>query len=98
MGESGGMGELGCGNGDMVAVQLRKRAKEAFRESDLGKVFETLGVGETDEAAEEALKTVLAGKAADYMMKAIQEAKKRGMEMGAAAIIIAAEKDEDAGQ
>lgn len=90
------MGEFGGGGSscEAVEIQLRKRAREAFRSSDLGTVFDLVGVeGATDEAAEEALKAVLASKTADYMLKAMKEAKKRGMDVGAAAILIAAGKD-----
>ncbi|MDE1857004.1 MAG: hypothetical protein KGH98_02885 [Candidatus Micrarchaeota archaeon] len=89
------MGEFGVGGGncEAVAIQLRKKAKEAFRDSDLGTVFDLMGAEGTDGAAEEALKAVLASKTADYILKARKEAKRRGMDFGAAAILIAAGKD-----
>ena len=73
-----------------IEREIRKRAIEALRQSDLDEIMELLGAAESrgDEASA-ALKAILAERIVEYTMKARDEAKKRKMPMGAAAILIA---------
>ena len=79
--------------GEVLALRLRKRAARALRESDVNEVFAEAGAYGFDESAGTALKSLLAEKTAEYTMRAMKEAKRRKMKFGAAALIIAAEKD-----
>ena len=78
--------------GGTKATRIREKATEALRASDLSKVFEIAGVNQDSlETAGAALKVVLAEKVAACTIRAMREAKKRKMRLGAAAIIIAAQ-------
>ncbi|HUC39105.1 MAG TPA: hypothetical protein VL944_03165 [Candidatus Acidoferrum sp.] len=79
--------------GGALALRLRARAAAALKESEVSDIFSELGMTTYDESASSALKAILAEKTAEYTMRAMKEAKKRGMRFGAAALIIAAEKD-----
>ena len=79
--------------GSELARRMRERAAAALRESDLREVFSADGAYEVEESAGSALKALLAEKAAEYATRAISMAQKRKMKLGAAAVIIAAEKD-----
>ena len=72
------------------AALIKGKAAEALRNSDLTEVFELAGVEYSTATAGTAMKAVLAEKLAEYTIKAMGEAKKRKMRLGAAAIIIAA--------
>jgi glycerate-2-kinase len=71
---------------------IRVRVAEAMRGSDLSAVFDLDGVDGNAEHAGAALKAVLAQKMTEYAIKAIEEARKRNMQLGAAAVIIAAKE------
>ena len=71
---------------------IRARVAEAIRGSDLSAVFELDGIDGNAEHAGAALKTVLAQKMTEYVVKAIKEARRRNMQLGAAAVIIAAKE------
>ncbi|MDG6935723.1 MAG: hypothetical protein JRN26_02380 [Nitrososphaerota archaeon] len=71
--------------------RIKKMAEEALRESNMDRIFNAAGASEIDETAGMALKSLLAAKTADYTMLAVKEAKKRGMRLGAAALVIATE-------
>ena len=71
---------------------IRARVAEAIRGSDLSAVFELDGLEGNPERAGAALKAVLTEKLAEYAMKAIEEARRRNMQLGAAAVIIAAKE------
>ncbi len=73
--------------------RVRAKAADALKESDVGEVFSEAGAYDFDDAAGSALKAILAEKTAEYTVKAMKEARKRRMRFGAAALIIAAEKD-----
>jgi hypothetical protein len=81
-----------CGVRDDLSKRLKDRVFEAIAGSGLENVFEFEGMYETDKTAGAALKTILAEKAAEYTMKAMEEAKKRKIRLGAAAIILAVKK------
>ena len=74
-------------------TRIKNKAIEALRESNLAAVFELAGMDGNVESAGAAMKTVLAEKLAEYTIRAMEEAKKRNMRLGAAAIIIAAKGD-----
>ncbi len=76
-----------------VALRIKERAADALRDSKIEKIFGEAGMESFDETAGSALRALLAEKTAEYTMRAIKEARKRGMRLGAAALIIAAEKD-----
>ena len=73
--------------------RVRIRAAQALKESEIGQVFSEAGAYDFDESAGSALKAILAEKTAEYTMRAVKESKRRGTRFGAAALIIAAEKD-----
>lgn len=75
-----------------VGRQIKEKALEALQESDLREVLALAGTMEKSEEASAALKTILAERIAEYTIKAMGEAKKRGTKVGAATIIIAASK------
>ncbi|MGC8688406.1 MAG: hypothetical protein ACP5RQ_03350 [Candidatus Micrarchaeia archaeon] len=75
---------------EKTAAQIKARAIEALENSDISEVLKIIGMNENKEVAGAAMKELLAQKLAEYAMAAIDEAKKRNMRLGAAAIIIAA--------
>ena len=75
--------------GKASAAMIKDKAIEALHESDFAAVFELAGMDGNAESAGAAMKTVLAEKLAEYTIRAMEEAKKRNMKLGAAAIIIA---------
>ncbi|MDE1868477.1 MAG: hypothetical protein KGH60_00725 [Candidatus Micrarchaeota archaeon] len=78
-------------NSDMVR-RVRDQAQEALEDCDLSEVMAAIGSDQEDGAAAGAmLKTILAERMAEYAVRAMGVAKKRGMRPGAAAIIIAAQ-------
>ena len=79
--------------GELLALRVKKKATKALSESDVAEVFSEAGAMEWDESAGTALKSILAEKTAEYTLKAMEEATRRRMRFGAAALIIAAEKD-----
>ncbi|MFI5412961.1 MAG: hypothetical protein ACHQX1_03650 [Candidatus Micrarchaeales archaeon] len=74
------------------SARVRRKAIEALKDSDLTEVFETAGIELSDESAGAALKAVLAERLAECTIRAMKEAKRRGMKLGAAAVIIAAQQ------
>jgi hypothetical protein len=76
-----------------VALKVRELAAAALKESDLESVFGAAGAYEVDETAGSALKGLLAEKTTEYIMKAMKVARKKNRRLGAAALIIAAEKE-----
>lgn len=84
-------GALALGLG--VRDRVRARAAQALKESEMTQIFSEAGAYKCDEATGTALKAILAEKTAEYTMRAMKEAKRRKMRFGAAALIIAAEKD-----
>ncbi len=83
----------GRDRGELLALRVKKKATKALSESDVAEVFSEAGALEWDESAGTALKSILAEKTAEYTLRAMKEAKRRRMRFGAAALIIAAEKD-----
>jgi hypothetical protein len=83
----------GKDGGELLALRVKRKATKALSESDVAEVFSEAGALEWDESAGTALKSILAEKTAEYTLKAMKEAKRRKMRFGAAALIIAAEKD-----
>jgi hypothetical protein len=72
-------------------AKVRDLAAKALEGSDFSEVFETVGMEDSYETAGAALRTVLAEKLADCTLKAIKEAKRRKMRLGAATVILAAQ-------
>lgn len=72
------------------ARKVRKRAVAALKDSDLSDVLGLMGSGCDDRATSAALKAVLAERMTEYAMRAMEEAKKRKVKLGAATVIIAA--------
>lgn len=72
-------------------AKVRQLAMKALQDSDFTKVFETVGMEDSYETAGAALKTVLAEKLAEYTLKAMKEAKRRKMRLGAATVLLAAQ-------
>lgn len=75
-----------------IARRIRSKALEALEGSNMREVLELAGTIEKHEEASAALKAILAERIADYAIRAMREAKKRGTKVGAATIIIAASK------
>lgn len=73
-----------------IKRKVREEAITALKDSDLTEVLELLGIEGNYGATSAALKAVLADQITEYAMGAMREAKKRGVRVGAAAIIIAA--------
>jgi hypothetical protein len=71
-------------------AKVRSLAIKALEGSDFSEVFETVGMEDSYETAGAALKTVLAEKLADCTLRALREAKRRRMRLGAATVILAA--------
>ncbi len=80
-------------DGRDLAIRVKEKAARALSDSSVSDVFSELGAPGCDEAAGSALKAILAEKTAEYVVRAMKETKRRGMRFGAAALIIAAEKD-----
>ena len=72
-------------------ARVRSLAMKALEGSDFSKVFETVGMEDSYETAGAALKTVLAEKLAECTLRAMKEAKRRKMRIGAATVILAAQ-------
>ena len=86
------MGEIKMGGmaKEEIAKRVRQEAITALKDSDFGEVLEALGTENDDGATSAALKAVLVERITEYAVGALREAKKRGVKLGAAAIIIAA--------
>jgi hypothetical protein len=76
-----------------MAKKVREQAFTALKDSDLSEVLELLGADVNDGPTSAALKAVLAERMTDYAIGAMNEAKKRGVKVGAATIIIAASEN-----
>lgn len=78
--------------GDQVRKRIKSAAAEAIEEVNLSEILQLAGAdGNADEAGA-ALKAVIAERVAEYATGAMDEARKRKIKLGAAAIIIAARK------
>jgi len=84
------IGKMGGLAKEEVARKVRQAAVTALKNSNFADVLETLGMDNDDGATGAALKAVLAERITEYAVGAVQEAKKRGVRLGAATIIIAA--------
>ncbi len=83
----------GLGNdGVDGAAAIRNKAVRALQNSDLTEVFELAGMDVNPATAGSAMRAVLAEKLAECTIKAMRVAKKKGMKLDAAAIIIAAQE------
>ncbi len=80
----------GAGKDRKASERIKGIAAEILKESDLSAIFEATEVEGNYAAAGAALKSIVAERMADYAIRAMREAKKRRMPLGAAAIIIAA--------
>jgi hypothetical protein len=79
--------------GGLFENQVRKRMKSAAAEAMEGvNLSEILQLAGADDEADAALKSVIAERVAEYATRAMDEARKRKIKLGAAAIIIAARK------
>jgi hypothetical protein len=81
---------LGGRDKEGIKQKVREEAITALKDSDLTEVLELLGIDGNYGATSAALKAVLADQITEYAMGAMREAKKRGVRVGAATIIIAA--------
>ncbi len=86
------MGEIKIGgtSREEVARKVRQEAVTALKNSDFTDILGSLGVEKDDGATSAALKAVLAERITEYAVGAVREAKRRGVRLGAATIIIAA--------
>lgn len=86
------MGEIKIGGlaKEEVAKRVRQEAVTALKDSDFTDVLGALGMENDDGATSAALKAVLAERVTEYAVGAVREARKRGVRLGAATIIIAA--------
>ena len=75
-----------------TARDIKGKAMTLLDISDLTDFLSFLGTEDSDGSASTAFRTVIAEKVTEYAMKAMREAKKRRTRLGAAAIIIAAER------
>lgn len=73
-----------------IAKKVRQEAITALEDSDFGEVLGALGMDNDDGATSAALKAVIVERITEYAVGALKEAKKRGVRLGAAAVIIAA--------
>jgi len=78
--------------GGPVSKMVKSMAIQALEESDFSDVLEVMGTDANDGAAGVAFKTMVAETVTDCAIRALKEAKKRKTKVGAAAIIIAAER------
>jgi hypothetical protein len=91
----GGIRRLGLLGGireRKTSEKIKGIAVEILKESDLSEIFEATEMEGNYAAAGAALKSIVAERMADYAIKAMKEAKRRRMPLGAAAIIIAAHR------
>ena len=79
------------GGKKMGRKAIARKATAALRDSDFSEVLESASTYEIDSEATAALKSVLAQRAAEYALRASRIARRRGMKLSAATIIIAAE-------
>ncbi|MCL5112749.1 MAG: hypothetical protein M1500_03515 [Candidatus Marsarchaeota archaeon] len=70
---------------------IARKATAALRDSDFSDVLESAMAAEIDSEATAALKSVLAQRATEYTLRASRIARRRGIKLSAATIIIAAE-------
>ncbi len=68
--------------------QMKVLAAKALEESNLAEIMELAGAVNGGTEASAALKAILAEKMAEYTVKAMKEAKKRGIGFGPAAVVI----------
>jgi hypothetical protein len=68
--------------------QMRVLAAKALEESNLDDIMELAGAVDGGTEASAALKAILADRMAEYTVKAMKEAKKRGIGFGPAAVVI----------
>lgn len=76
----------------VTARMVRSLAIQALQNSDFRDVLEVMGTDPQEGAAGVAFRTMVAESVAECAIRALREAKRRKTRMGAAAIIIAAEK------
>jgi hypothetical protein len=76
----------------VTARMVRSLAIQALQNSDFRDVLDVMGTDPGEGAAGVAFKTMVAESVAECAIRALREAKRRKTRMGAAAIIIAAEK------
>ncbi len=76
----------------VTSRRTREIAEEALRESDFAEAFRSLGVDGDYDTAGAALRAALSVKATELLERAAKVARKGGMKMGAAAVVIAAQQ------
>ncbi len=69
--------------------RVRDQALAALRTSDMSGVLEAVGITDGHEATGAALKAILAERLVECTLGGLAEARKRGVRMGAATVIIA---------
>jgi hypothetical protein len=88
MGVDGMTARVRMGMGTGREAKLRLLAAKALEESNLAEIMELAGATQGGTEASAALKAVLAEKMAEYTVRAMNEAKKRKIGFGAAAMVI----------
>ncbi|MDE1871231.1 MAG: hypothetical protein KGI06_03260 [Candidatus Micrarchaeota archaeon] len=92
MGFAYGLGIADIVERQRVARRIKSKAQEVLERSDWHEVLDLAGMAEGNGEATAALKAIMADRITEYTVKAMDEAKRRGTKLGAAAIIIAASK------
>lgn len=87
-----GLGIAGIVERQRIARRIKTKAREVLEKSDWHEVLDLAGMAECNGEATAALKAILAERITEYTVKAMDEAKRRGTRLGAAAMIIAASK------
>lgn len=90
MGETKVLGEIAAGEG--IAKRVKERAVVALKDSNFSDVLDAIGADCNDGATCAALKAVLAERMTEYAVRAMGEARRRGVRVGVATVIIAASK------
>ena len=78
--------------GRTISRTVKSMTIQALQDSDFSDVLQIMGTDANDGAAGVAFKTMVAERVTECAIRALKEAKRRRTKVGAAAIIIAAER------
>jgi hypothetical protein len=78
--------------GDRVRNRMKLAAAEAIANVNLSEILQLAGADLNIDEADAALKAVIAERIAEYASNAMKESRRRGIKLGAAAIVIASRK------
>lgn len=73
---------------DTREFRMQVLAAKALEKSNLDEIMELAGAVESGTEASAALKAILAERVAEYTVRAMKEAKRRRIDLGAAAMVI----------